>query len=154
MTKAALGRPKGYDRNKVAKLLIEWAKKNDSINLNKFCITHDPAIPPATLIRWTKEDDSFRESYEIAKAYLGFRREEWLNSEALHVKAYDLNASNYDLFLREEKRQQAEFESSLKQKEENTQQQKVVFEVNYKNDTDYPVSISSPSISATHTSSP
>lgn len=111
------GRPREFDRKKVAQSLIEWAKKPDSINLCKFCALHDPIIPPSTLLRWVKEDDDFRQTYEAAKLFLGFRREEMLNSESLHVKAYDLNATNYDLFMRDEKRQQAEFESSLKQKE-------------------------------------
>ncbi len=113
------GRPREFDREQVAINLIKWAQNHDSINLNKFCVTHDPIIPPSTLLRWVKEDEKFRESYEVAKACLGARREEWLNSEQLHVKAYDLNATNYDLFMRDEKRQQAEFESALKQKEDN-----------------------------------
>jgi hypothetical protein len=113
------GRPREHDRDKIASDMIEWARKPDSINLCKFCACYDPPIWPTKLTLWAKESDSFRQSYEIAKLFLGYRREEMLNSEALHVKAYDLNAATYDYFLKEEKRANAEFESKLKAQEQN-----------------------------------
>jgi len=113
-----MGRPREYDLAIIGDRLIEWAKRDDSINFNKFCCTHDPIIPPTYLLRWSKEDNDFCMAYEKAKAFLGARREEWLSSDLLHVKTYDLNATVYDIFLRDEQRQQKEFESSLKQKEE------------------------------------
>ncbi len=97
------GRPRVHDREQIAIDIIEWARRPDSINLCKFCALYDPIIPPTKLTLWAKEDNSFREAYESAKLFLGFRREEWLNQEHLHVKAYDLNAETYDHFLKEEK---------------------------------------------------
>lgn len=117
-----MGRPKEWDKKKVADELIEWAKQPDSINLCKFCALHDPIIPPSYFGVWAKEDEYFSTAYEAAKSFLGFRREEWLNGEALHVKAYDLNAKTYDFFLKEEARKQAEFESSLRKQEEGAKQ--------------------------------
>lgn len=117
-----MGRPREYDRDQIAKDLIEWAKLPDSINLNKFCALHDPIIPPSYITDWARECKNFSAAYESAKLFLGFRREEMLNSEQLHVKAYDLNATTYDYFLKEEKRKQAEFESSLKKDEEGAKQ--------------------------------
>jgi hypothetical protein len=97
-------RPRTHDRLAIAFKLIEWAKLPDSINLNKFCVAVcDPPIPPQSITLWAKECDSFREAYEIAKGFLGTRREEWLQADLLHVKAYDLNASVYDHFIKEEK---------------------------------------------------
>ena len=115
--KMVMGRPQEYDRKQVAVNLVEWAKKATSINLCGFCTTHDPLLPPVYLSRWAKDDEDFRLAYETAKAFLGNRREQMLNDDLLHVKAYDLNATTYDWFLKDEKRQQAEFESSLKEKE-------------------------------------
>ena len=109
-----VGRPREHDREQIAIDIIQWAKKVDSINLNKFCALYKPPFPPKKLSEWAKENDEFRESYEIAKAFLAFRREEKLNSEELHVKAYDLNAAAYDYFIKEEKMAQAQFEASLK----------------------------------------
>lgn len=110
------GRPREHNREEIFKELIEWAKKDDSINLCKFCCTREPPLAPSMLIRWAK-DDQFSQSYETAKAFLGARREELLNGEKLHVKAYDLNATTYDQFLKEEKKEMAQFQSELNQKE-------------------------------------
>ena len=115
--KMVMGRPQEYDRKQVAVNLVEWEKKATSINLCGFCTTHDPLLPHVYLSRWAKDDEDFRLAYETAKAFLGNRREQMLNDDLLHVKAYDLNATTYDWFLKDEKRQQAEFESSLKEKE-------------------------------------
>ncbi len=108
------GRPREHDRDQIALDLIEWASKPDSINLCKFCCTRTPPLNPRKLSDWAKECDNFRGSYDTAKAFLGARREEWLNQEHLHVKAYDLNAANYDYFLKEEKQDQQKYESLLK----------------------------------------
>ena len=115
--KNPVGRPRIHDRDQIALELIEWAKQGDSINLNKFCCTREPPIPPSKITQWAKESIEFRQAYETAKAFLGFRREEWLTKERLHVKAYDLNATTYDAFLREERREQSAYESSLKKEE-------------------------------------
>lgn len=116
--KAPVGRPREHDRDQIASDLIEWARKEDSINLNKFCCTREPPLAPSKISIWASECPLFRKAYETAKAFLGARREEWLNQEVLHVKAYDLNATTYDYFLKEEKRDQSAFESKLKGKEE------------------------------------
>jgi hypothetical protein len=117
------GRPRVHNREQIAIDLVAWADKPDSINLCKFCSTYVPKIPASKIMQWAREDENFRSSYEIAKQALGYRREEWLNGDMLHVKAYDLNAKAYDPFLKEEHRQEAEFLSRLKQKEESAKQQ-------------------------------
>lgn len=111
------GRPREYDLIQIGEALIEWAKRSDSINLNKFCCTHDPLIPPSNMLRWVKEDAQFRVTYETAKAFLGARREEMLSSGDLHTKAYDLNATVYDAFHRDEKITLDDMESARKVKE-------------------------------------
>jgi len=107
------GRPREHDRDQIASDLIEWAKKPDSINLCKFCAYYDPIIPPSNMSIWASQCDKFRKAYESAKMFLGFRREEMLSKEQLHVKAYDLNATVYDFFLDEKKEKTARFEASL-----------------------------------------
>jgi len=108
------GRPPEYDRSKIANDLIEWAKKPDSINLCKFCATYEVMLPPSYISVWAKESTEFSQAYEFAKTCIGARREELLNSEQLHVKAYDLNAKTYDYFLNEQAQKSAEFEANLK----------------------------------------
>ena len=112
----AFGRPREHDREKIAKDLITWAKKDSSINLNEFCALN--SIVPPKIALWAKEDDYFRSAYEEAKAYIGYRREQKLNSGELHVKAYDLNANTYDYFLKKERRDQLEYEAKLKTQQE------------------------------------
>lgn len=134
----AQGRPREYNRDFIAHELILWAKKPSSINLCEFC--SEKMLPPSKLSLWAKECDKFRQSYELAKCFLGSRREKMLTDETLHVKAYDLNATTYDYFLKEEKRLQSEYEASLK-KENEKPHDKVVFEVNYNGRTEDKISI-------------
>jgi hypothetical protein len=129
ISKKSMGRPRKHDRDQIGIDLIEWAKKDDSINFCKFCALKN--IRPSKLTVWSNEDpDGFGEDYDIAKAYLGYRREEWLNSGNLHVKAYDFNACAYDYFMAEEKRNQMTFEASLK-KDDSKQISSINFKVNY-----------------------
>ncbi len=119
------GAPRLHNRDQIALDLIEWAKKEDSINLNKFCCYYVPPFAPSKITLWSNEDDKFREAVELAKSYLGFRREEWLNEEKLHIKGYDLNAETYDYFLKEEKRLKSKFESNLRKEEDSKKPQAV-----------------------------
>lgn len=131
---AVVGRPKEYDRERVSKALLEWAKKPDSINLCKFCAYHDPIIPPSYLSIWANEDDEFSKAYEAAKMFLGFRREEMLSAETLHVKAYDLNATTYDYFLDEKKEKTAKFAADLAKETEKTKQNITINLTDYSKD--------------------
>jgi len=97
------GRPRVHNREQIALDLIEWAKKPDSINLCGFCCSCEPPLDPAKLSQWAAECDEFRKAHRIAKMFLGHRREIMLSQDLLHVKAYDLNATTYDPFLKEEK---------------------------------------------------
>ena len=111
------GRPREHDREQIAIDIIEWARKSDSINLNKFCAHYEPIIPPTQLSIWSKQCDKFRKAVESAKAFLGYRREEMLNKNQIHIKGYDLNATTYDLILKEERMSNMTFESSLRKSE-------------------------------------
>ena len=119
------GRP-GHDREEIARKLIEWARKEESRNLNGFCCQLEPPINANMVMNWARECIKFREAYEIAKAFLADRRERLLNEGKMHVKAFDLNASVYDIFTQDEKRSQAEFESKLRNTENSTQKENLV----------------------------
>ncbi len=107
------GRPRKHDRDQIGLELIEWAKLPDSINLNSFCCSREPPLAPSKISQWAKECDYFRQAYEAAKAFIGARREQWLQSDHLHVKAYDLNAAVYDHFIKEEKLFMEKYKSEL-----------------------------------------
>jgi hypothetical protein len=109
-----MGRPREHDRKQIAQDLIEWAKQPDSINFNKFAAYYEPIFPVSKLRAWASECDDFRSAYECAKNFLAFRREEWLNKGTLHVKAFDLNATVYDLQHKDDKIETAEREAKIK----------------------------------------
>lgn len=112
------GRPRIHDKDAIAKALLEWAAKEDSINLNGFCVSLDPPIPPQYITRFADECEGFREAYNTAKAWLGERRERKLKNGELHVKAYDLNAAVYDYYLKKEKREDREHEAKTRRENE------------------------------------
>lgn len=106
------GRLREHDRNQIALDMVEWAQKDDSLNLNGFCALK--LIAPSKISQWAREEEFFRLSFEITKSILAERREKRLSEDKLHVKAYDLNACNYDHFLKESKMEMAKFEAMLK----------------------------------------
>lgn len=106
------GRLREHDRNQIALDMIEWAQKDDSFNLNGFCGMK--LLPPSKISIWAKEDDFFCKAYEVTKAILAERRERGLREDKLHVKAYDLNSSVYDHFLKETRMEMSKFEAMLK----------------------------------------
>lgn len=122
------GRLREHDREKIAKDLVIWAQQSDSINLNGFCAIK--LIAPSKLSEWAKQDDFFREAYEISKSILAERRELFLSSDRLHVKAYDLNAGVYDRFLKEERMEMAKYETLLKFVHEENQNPEVLQKFN------------------------
>lgn len=108
------GQPSPYDRDKVFADLIEWARKDDSLNFNKFCAMYDPPFGVRRLHEWCKNHPEYTLAYETAKAFLGFRREEKLSEGSLHVKCYDLNATVYDLAHKDEEADKANAEAKRK----------------------------------------
>jgi hypothetical protein len=122
------GRLREHNREKIAEDLIKWATKEDSINLNGFCATK--LIAPSKLSLWSKEDEFFRQAFEIAKSFIGERRERLLTNDMLHVKAYDLNAAVYDRFLKEERMEMAKYETLLKFVQEENQNPEVIDKFN------------------------
>jgi hypothetical protein len=114
----AMGRPRTYNREEIAQDLEEWGALDTSINLNSFCVYHDPPFPPEKLSVWAKEDPQFRQALDIAKGMVACRREKWLNEKKLHVKAYDLAQYAYDYFLRQDRNDFAAYTAALKLEEQ------------------------------------
>lgn len=108
------GRFREYDREEVANLLLEWSKEDDSLHLNGFCVKY--LIAPDKLYKWAKECDNFNQYYLLSKAFIGKRREDMFNKGTLHSKLYELNVATYDYFLKQERRDQSDYEAKLKEK--------------------------------------
>jgi len=108
----SVGAPRTHDREEVRNKMIEWALEEESLNLNGFC--RRVMISPQCILRWAKEEELFGSTYNLVRSILGDRRERALKEGNLHVKAYDLNATTYDAFLKEEKKEMMEYEYKLK----------------------------------------
>jgi len=93
------GRPREWDRDKLAEMIIEWVQLDDSTNLNGF--TAYSGVIPTNISKYAKEHDGFRQAYEYAKGIIADRREKKLAKGEVHVKAYDLNARVYDFYTDE-----------------------------------------------------
>ena len=92
--------------------LLEWAKRDDSINLNQYCWEFN--VPYSAIISLRNNYDSFKDLFSIVKSAIAVRRETMLTEENLHVKSYTLNAFVYDQFMREEHMDRKEHEMKLK----------------------------------------
>ena len=110
------GRPRLHDRDQMADKLREWCAKDDSTNLNGFCAQE--MISPDMIIDWAAENPKFAEAMKTAKACIADRREKYLAQGKLHIKAYDLNATTYDKFMKIERREAIEHEAQQKAKAE------------------------------------
>lgn len=125
-----------YDRDDIAMQLIEWAQKDDSINLNAFC--GKLLIDPHKISEWARQEESFRSAYRLAKSLIAARREMRLSENTLHQKAYDLNASVYDHFLKEAKEEHAKYLSDLRTSENTALGNYVVKTIDYATNRDNP----------------
>jgi hypothetical protein len=114
--KTRTGRPREHDRDQIASELIEWARKDNSINLNAFCCTREPPLDPSKLSNWAKEDDYFRQVFKATKTFLAVRREQWVSSEQLHQSAYSRTSKVYDHFEKEEARDEFAYQKELEAK--------------------------------------
>ncbi len=118
------GRPREYDPKDMAEKILAWAELPDSTNLCGFSAFH--MIPPSRVSTLAKQNDDFRRAFELAKSILADRREKYLSQELLHVKAYDLNATTYDFYLKEEKMEMAKHQASLSAESEGKNTQVIV----------------------------
>lgn len=111
------GRPCKFNKEEEFKELEKWAKTDDALVFRMFpCsrgYSHD------TLENWARENDEFLDIYNVALETVGARRELLLikNTSPSPFQRY---ATYYDKKLRKHEREDKEFDSSLKQKEEGT----------------------------------
>lgn len=111
------GRPCRFDKEVEFKALEEWAKTEDALVFRMFpCsrgYSHD------TLEDWAREKDEFLDIYNIAFEMVGARRElRLLKTDS--PSPFQRYATYYDKKLRKHEREDREFDSALKQKEEGT----------------------------------
>lgn len=128
------GRPRTYDRDEVEQNLISWALREDSVSMTGF--SADYLIPPSVVLKWVRADpDGFGQTYDVVRSLIAKRREHRLNNGQLHIKAYDLNASHYDRYLKDDQQADKKYEADLKGDKKDDAPQEVVNTFNALNDT-------------------
>ena len=105
-----------HNKEELGIKLLEWAKLPESVNLNEYCGII--GVSPPQIYVFAKQSPFFKECLHLAKSYLAVHREERLSVGLLHTKAYDVNASNYDYFLKEHNREEKTFEQELGMKKD------------------------------------
>jgi hypothetical protein len=92
------GRPREYDREKIANDLIAWALEETSTNLCQFSRLH--MLDPDLLYDWSYKDEHFARAYRLAKTILGERRERMYNEGSIKDSAYKGQLRVYDLYYK------------------------------------------------------
>ncbi len=90
-------RPREYDYEAEAELLLEWSLKDDSISLYAF--TDDKLYLAQDLTDFAKRCPKFAFALKKAKNRIVVRREKRLNSGDLNQAAWNRSASLYDRML-------------------------------------------------------
>lgn len=111
--KGKVGRPRIYDGDLIAKELLEWVEKEDSINLCAFCA--DKKYLPLLLWRLEKDNQAFSDAYMLAKMRLAERRERYTNDNSLNYGSFQRYQSVYDPFLRKDEDNEKEKDAARKQ---------------------------------------
>lgn len=107
------GRPRIYDREKIARELLEWASLPTSLNLNKFCATRQPPLDPLYLLEMCETDDEISRACRTAKGMLASNREEANSRKELTNQAYSSNHRVYDKFAEKQWKDEIKFEKNV-----------------------------------------
>jgi len=123
-------RPREHDREALMEKMIAWAKLPTSLNINAFCTSVVPEIDPEYLREIVNKEEKFSSVYRIVKAYLATRREQANSDRKLSNQAYSSGLRHYDLFLKEDWKEERKFELEIEKtvKHELPVQQEIITE--------------------------
>lgn len=107
------GRPPEWDTDFLKREIILWARLPNSLNINAFCCSLDPEIDPDYLLYLIKKDPEFSRIHRIVKTYLSARREEANSEKLLSDAAFKSALRHYDLFLKEDWKEEETFKANL-----------------------------------------
>lgn len=127
--KNTVGRPQEYDRIKIGRDFVQWAKDHpDCLTVPHF--TSANGLTTTRLLTWYDDDPEFRVYYLEAKEQIGINRlnatriteekEQLTGKKALDKTIYLRHVNNFDPDKRKFDREEKAYESSLKEKEQKT----------------------------------
>ena len=108
-------KPKEYDREEVAVMLLDWCRKEGNDSMLGFGA--DTGIVASMIFRWCEECETFRRAYAEAKEILALKRERMMNRGKMAQCVYNKTHHVYDSYARQEDRDRLKFESDLKKEE-------------------------------------
>lgn len=118
------GRPRVHNHELLAKSLDEWSRKPDSIELLDWVNEND--LYPQIVSRLSKEDENFCEALKKTKSKIAARRTKLANEDIINYGIYQRYQGMYDHFLKEDERDEKEYEANLRRKvDEHNQKQQV-----------------------------
>lgn len=100
------GAPRKYNPEIIIQEMLEWVKKESSINFVGFCF--DKGYLPDLIWRLEKESQDFSDAYTMVKMKLAERRERMLNGEKLNYGSWQRYQKGYDPFLDKKEEEDAE----------------------------------------------
>lgn len=105
------GRPREYDREVMAEMLLEWAQRPESVDIKGFCAEY--FINPEVVMQYGSKDPVFHQAYVLAKCILGYKRDELVSDDLLHTSVYNQALCVYDPFVNEHQEKRLRFEHEL-----------------------------------------
>lgn len=125
------GRPKEYDRIQIGKDFVNWATNNpEALTVPMFAVSI--GLHSGIMRNWAREDEGFRALFMQAKEQIGINRLKATLSTSetkLDSSIYRAHVGNYDADINQYMREEKEFESSLREKEEGSKKSTYVIEV-------------------------
>jgi len=93
------GRPRKYDLEEEARLLIEWSENEDSLVLREWAAIRRYATPEK-MHEYAAMSNDYREAFNIARLNIGARREKMLMQGKGHSAPFMRYAALYDKELK------------------------------------------------------
>lgn len=120
------GRPRKYDLDQLADELLIWSTDPSSLNLIGF--SRPRLINVTMLPDWAKIHDRFSEALQLAKQSIALNRFEAACANEVPKEFYTRSEGQYDPLYKQYSREEKEFESSLRKKENDVKPQVVIIE--------------------------
>ena len=123
------GRPPEWDLEELAKELIEWSYKSDSLNLIGFSSPKRMSV--TKLPDFAVKNSKFREALILAKENIGINRFKAASLNQMPEKFYTRCEGMYDPLYHKYDRDEKIFESSLRKDEEGNKPTQITVKVQH-----------------------
>lgn len=89
-----IGRPKEYDRQEIANIMLTWADNPNNTSVTKFLADH--TLDYDTIFYWCETDKPFSRNYSKMKLKIARNREAKAECGDMYFGVYAMHQRNYD----------------------------------------------------------